>query len=98
MKIDFEFQTNYGVFRDAIYLADDHVFTEAEIEAMKEARRDNWLAVVNAPPLEVDESVSTTDVSANTIEIAGETYQKLEGVPVSGAKLIEVNGVWYVKE
>jgi len=31
------------------------------------------------------------------LDIAGETYQKLEGVPPSGAKLIEVEGVWYYK-
>lgn len=52
MKIDFEFQTPHGVFRDALHLADDHSFTEAEIEAMKQQRVDNWIAVVTAPPVE----------------------------------------------
>lgn len=50
MKIDFEFQTDFGVFRDALHLEDDHAFTEAEIEAMKQARVDNWVALVSAPP------------------------------------------------
>lgn len=50
VKIDFEFQTEHGLFRDALHLPDDHSLTEAEIEAMKEQRRDNWIAVVTAPP------------------------------------------------
>ena len=52
IKIDFEFDTAHGVFRDALHLPDDHAFTEAEIQAMKEQRRDNWIAVVTAPPVE----------------------------------------------
>lgn len=52
MKIDFEFQTEHGLFRDALHLADDHTFTEAEIESMKQQRVDNWIAVVTAPPVE----------------------------------------------
>ena len=94
MKIDFEFDTPNGVFRDAIHLQDDHTFTEADIEAMKVARRDNWLAIVNAPPPPVDETLVPV---VNTIELAGETYQELIGVPQSGAKLIEANGIWYFK-
>jgi len=52
VKIDFDFDTPHGVFRDALHLPDDHTFTEAEIEAMKEQRRDNWIAIVTAPPVE----------------------------------------------
>lgn len=52
MKIDFEFQTPHGLFRDALHLPDDHSFAEAEIEAMKQQRVDNWIAVVTAPPVE----------------------------------------------
>jgi hypothetical protein len=50
VKIDFDFDTPHGKFADALHLPDDHGFTEAEIQAMKEQRRDNWIAVVNAPP------------------------------------------------
>jgi hypothetical protein len=88
IKIDFEFQTPHGKFADALHLPEDHTFTEAEIQAMKEQRRDNWIAVVTAPPVEQPET---------TKEIGGEVYQKLEGVPPSGAKLVEIDGVWYVK-
>ena len=53
IKIDFEFDSPHGVFRDALHLPDDHTFTDAEIEAMKQQRYDNWWAVVNAPPADV---------------------------------------------
>lgn len=88
VKIDFEFDTAHGKFRDALHLPDNHGLSDAEIEAMKVQRRDNWIAVVTAPPVEQP---------ATTIEVAGETYEKLDGVPPSGAKLIEVEGVWYYK-
>jgi hypothetical protein len=52
MKIDFEFDTAHGMFRDALHLPDDHTFTDAEIEAMKQQRVDNWIAVVTAPPVD----------------------------------------------
>jgi hypothetical protein len=96
MKIDFEFTTQYGVFRDAIYLQDDHDLTEQQIQEIKQQRLNNWIAVFEAPPQE-DIVESTLQEPQNTIEIAGEMYQKLEGIPQSGAKLIEVNGTWYFK-
>ena len=49
MKIDFSFDTQYGKFADALHLPDDHTFTDAEIEAMKQQRLDNWVAIVTAP-------------------------------------------------
>ncbi len=52
MKIDFEFTTPHGLFRDALHLPDNHKFTAAEIENMKKKRVDNWIAVVTAPPVE----------------------------------------------
>ena len=62
MKIDFEFDTPHGVFRDALHLPDDHTFTDAEIQAMKQQRVDNWIAVVAAPPAEeVAEEVPPTE-------------------------------------
>lgn len=53
VKIDFEFDSPYGVFRDALHLPDDHGLSDAEIDAMKQQRFDNWLAIVNPPPVEV---------------------------------------------
>lgn len=57
MKIDFEFTTPYGVFRDALHLPDDHIFTDEQITAMKQDRLDNWLFVVeNLPEAEIIET------------------------------------------
>ena len=52
MKIDFSFDTEYGKFCDAINLPDNHTYTEADIEAMKQQRLTNWIAVIEAPPIE----------------------------------------------
>lgn len=46
IKIDFEYQTQYGVFRDALHLPENHTFSDADIEAMKQERVNNWLAIV----------------------------------------------------
>jgi hypothetical protein len=49
IKIDFEFNTPHGLFCDALHLPEDHNFTNEEIEAMKQKRVDNWIAVVASP-------------------------------------------------
>ncbi|MGV0954684.1 MAG: hypothetical protein ACOYBR_10260 [Fluviibacter sp.] len=49
MKIDFQFDSKYGTFSDALHLADDHGLTDAEIDAMKQDRLANWIAVIEAP-------------------------------------------------
>ena len=46
-QIIFKFDTQFGSFCDALYLPEDHTFTEEQIEAMKQERLANWLAVVN---------------------------------------------------
>jgi len=53
IKIDFEFDSPYGVFRDALHLPENHGMTNAEIQAMKQRRFDNWIAIVNPPPVEL---------------------------------------------
>ena len=95
IKIDFEFETQYGVYRDAIVLPEDHTFTDEELEQMKISRRDNWLNMITNPP-QIEEAIVPTE-TVTTIDVAGESYRLLEGVPHSGAKLIEVQGVWYYK-
>jgi hypothetical protein len=49
VKIDFEYSTAYGVFRDALHLPEDHGMTDAAIDALKEQRRDSWIEIVSAP-------------------------------------------------
>ena len=46
IKIDFEFDTPYGKFADALHFEDGAVPSDAEVEAMKQERLNNWLAVV----------------------------------------------------
>ena len=48
-QIIFTFETPFGPFSDALYLPEDHTFTDEQIEAMKQERLNNWLAVVNPP-------------------------------------------------
>jgi len=49
VKIDFEFVSPYGKYADAIVLLDGQTMTDAEIEAMKQARYDTWLAAITSP-------------------------------------------------
>jgi hypothetical protein len=51
IKIDFIING----FSGALHLADDHGLTEAEIEAMKQARYDKWYDYITNPPPVVDE-------------------------------------------
>jgi hypothetical protein len=92
MKIDFEFQTKYGVFRDALHLPDDHTFNETELNFLKKERLDNWISILEAPPIEPQ-----TPIQNNSIEILGEIYEKLETVPPPNAKLVQVDNIWYYK-
>ena len=57
IKIDFEVETQHGVFRDALHLPDDHGFTDDEIEDMKQERVTNWVAVVTAAMLSAENEV-----------------------------------------
>jgi hypothetical protein len=53
VKIDFEFDSPYGVFRDALHLPEDHGMSDVEIAAMKQQRFDNWFAIFNSPQVEL---------------------------------------------
>jgi hypothetical protein len=52
MQIRFTFETKYGPFSDALYLDEDHTFTDAEVEAMKQERLTNWITMLETPPTE----------------------------------------------
>ena len=45
-------------YRDALHLEDDHNLSEVDIEAIKQARFDRWLAVVTASPVIVEDVVT----------------------------------------
>jgi len=79
MKIDFEYNTPNGKFRDALYLPDDNTYTESQIEAMKKERLDNWL-------LFLENSLSS---EPQTIEVDGIVYEKVE---IDGQTLLKPLG------
>jgi len=66
MQIVFESETPYGKFCDALYFEDDAVPDEATIEALKQERVDNWIAVITAPP------------APSYVEIDGVQYEKIK--------------------
>lgn len=53
IKIDFTIEG----FSDALWLADDHGLSDAEIDAMKQARYDKWRDYIDNPPAVVDAPV-----------------------------------------
>lgn len=50
IKVDFEFETKYGKFADAIWYPEDAPMSEAELEAEKQRRLTNWLSIIENPP------------------------------------------------
>jgi len=62
IQIIFEFDTQYGVYRDALWLPEDHTYTQDEIDTMELERVTNWINMIENPP--VDEETQTVDASA----------------------------------
>lgn len=60
MQIRFTFETQHGPFTDALYLDENHTFTEAEVEAMKQERLSNWLAIIESPPTGETQAIEET--------------------------------------
>ena len=60
MKIDFTKTDGTYTLSDALILPDDVTYSDEEIEAMKQERFDNWIAIITAPSVE---SVDITDGS-----------------------------------
>jgi hypothetical protein len=51
MKIDFEYETQYGKFGDALWFPDGEPLpSPEEIKAMELERLNNWIAFITAPP------------------------------------------------
>jgi hypothetical protein len=50
-SIHFQFDTKYGQFSDALVLTDEELaeLSESDIEAMKQQRLTNWIAVIENP-------------------------------------------------
>ena len=74
VKIDFEFDSPHGVFRDALHLPDDHGLSQDEINAMQQQRFDNWVAIVTAP--------STSPEANYVLDADGNMVFDADGNPV----------------
>ena len=98
IKIDFEFiHQIYGSFKDAIHLPNDHNFTENEIENIKIERYNNWInsieSISSSPHVQM-----TPEPISETITVAGENYVLLNETPPNGAKLLNIDGNWYIRK
>jgi len=80
IKIDFEYETKYGVYRDALHLLVDHTYTEAQIAAMKQERVDTWVYAIENPPAPEPEIVVIDGVEYIKVEIDGVIVLKPVGV------------------
>jgi hypothetical protein len=60
---EFEIGEEPHVLRDALVMrvSDYESFTPDEIAVMKQTRYDNWIAIINAPPVEGQMSVVVVD-------------------------------------
>ncbi len=76
MQIRFSYETKYGMFSDALNLPDDHTFTEEELTAMKEQRRDAWVAYIDST--QVSEQTEEEIIQEVSQLIAEETLQATE--------------------
>lgn len=76
VRIDFEFTTRHGVYRDALYLPHNHDLSEAQIEALKQERLNNWFAVVENPPPPTPETVELDGVTYERVMVDGQVVLK----------------------
>ena len=61
-SIPFQFDTKYGQFCDALILTDEELatLTESDIEAMKQQRLTNYLAIFETPTIVEDSTIIET--------------------------------------
>lgn len=81
IQIIFERGSDPYSFRDALYLPDDHAFTDAEIEQMKDARYTAWYEMVTNPPAPPEEVAPVAPVinPDDYVEVNGVRYYKPAG-------------------
>lgn len=79
LKIDFEFETPHGIYRDALYLPEDHGLTQEQIVERQRERLNSWLYVVENPPLPEPDVVELDGVQYHKIDLDGQTVLKPVG-------------------
>ena len=80
IKIDFAYETQYGWYRDALYLPEDNTYTQEEITAMEMERVNAWIYEVENPPAPEPEIVVIDGVEYIKVEIDGVIVLKPVGV------------------
>lgn len=76
IKIDFEFNTQYGKYRDAIHLPEDHTYTQEQIVEMQTERLNNWISIVENPPQPQPEYVEIDGVQYEKVDLNGQIVLK----------------------
>ena len=51
VNVNFSFQTKYGQFSDAIWYDDATPMSDADIAAEQQRRLNNWIAMIENPPI-----------------------------------------------
>ena len=80
MQIRFSFETNYGLFSDALNLDEGHSFTDDEIEAMKQERLTNWISALENQQTEETEAIRAIMDATDAAIKAAEDASNAEGV------------------
>jgi hypothetical protein len=78
-KIDFEFQTHYGIYRDALYLPDEYSYTQEQISEIKSERLRSWIQSVENPTV------------LNYITVNGAVYEQVEYEGQTFLKPVEIS-------
>lgn len=76
IKMDFEYTTAHGAYKDALYLPDDHEYTQEQITALQTERVNNWVNVIENPPAIEPEIIEVGGVRYEKVEIDGYTVLK----------------------
>lgn len=98
IKIDFERGTDPYIYKDALWFTQEQFdsLTQEQIETMKDERYNNWYELVTNPPV-TNDNPEVISSPQEELTIEGEVYRILNGTPASGAKLVEINNIWYYR-
>lgn len=76
IKIDFQFETPYGKYADALYLPEDHSYTNEQIKEMQSERLNKWVNNIENPPAPEPEIVEVDGVQYEKIKFDGQVLLK----------------------
>ena len=83
VQVQFEAETAYGKFRDALNIPSDEydLLSQVEIDDMKQARIDKWVAYMKNPPASKPETKSEAQSRASELsKMLTELNAKIAGM------------------